>query len=481
MGDTDILRQKSVSSESLFIATTKKAKAMQRKNISVIMRCMIVSLLLSIGLLNSAAQIWIDDFRYIVLSEEDRTVAVDLMKDVSGNKQEYVIPDIVNIDGIDYTVTTIRKIKPRVYNGTISLTVPATVKYIEEWAFASFFDLRHIEFECDRLEEVGASAFWGCENLSSFDFSKLPSDPEKVGNGVFYRSGITEVEWPEYLAVVPEKMFFNSAVTKLKLPPTVTTVSTAAFTLCKIDTLSIPDNVVLREQAFACNFDLKELRLGEGCHLYATCLSYNSDLEKIVLPSGTRIYGCPFFDMLNLCELELAADVEFYNGAQLLALDSDMIYYVRDNDLGEYLSPEFHYSSNPIEHGSLYEGYGRVSPNWKQYVKKVIYHTDAPQYIGDYDIVRQKDYDTATLYVEPKGLNRARVINPWKNFHNIAPLDIVTGIENTDLDSAEEAGAEFGCCGYYTLSGVYVGDNFDSLSRGVYISRTTDGIRKIIK
>ncbi|MBD5347758.1 MAG: hypothetical protein HDR84_00725 [Bacteroides sp.] len=101
---------------------------MERKTISVVMRCMIVCLLLSVRLLASAVQIWIDDFRYIVLSEEDRTVAVDLMKDVSRNKQEFVIPDIVNIDGIDYTVTTIRKITPRFFSGEISLTVPATVK-----------------------------------------------------------------------------------------------------------------------------------------------------------------------------------------------------------------------------------------------------------------------------------------------------------------------------------------------------------------
>ena len=738
---------------------------MERKNISVVMRCMIVCILLSVRLIASAVQIWIDDFRYIVLSEEDRTVAVDLMKDVSRNKQEFVIPDIVNIDGIEYTVTTIRKITPRFFSGEISLTVPATVKYIEERAFASFFDLRHIEFECDRLEEVGKEAFnycsalssfdfsklptdpdklgdgifsrtgikevnwpaelktipsetfynsaieriniegseleevgdyafrycknlssfdfsklpadpdkigygifyetgfkevnwpaalkiiprgifsytpiekiniecdrleyvgeeafsyckeltafdfsklpsdpdklgggifsgtymreinwpadirtipsktfydsaieriniecdrleyigeyafancralssfdfsklptdsdklgygifyntsfkevtWpaelkiipdgifkftpieqiniecdrleyigknafaNCSALTSFDFSKLPSDPEKVGNQVFFRSGITDVEWPEHLPVVPEKMFFYSAVTNLKLPPTLTTVSTAAFAWCKIDTLSIPANILLMEQAFACNFDLKELRLGEGCLLYSTCLSYNSDLEKIVLPSGTRIYGCPFFDMLNLRELELAADVHFYNGAQLLARDDEMAYYLGNNPFGYYSFPShFGYEEDyGSDHG--YDPHVSISPVWKQDLKKVIYHTDAPQYIGDYDIVRQKDYDTATLYVEPKGLNRARVINPWKNFHNIAPLDIVTGIENTDLDSAEEAGAESGGCGYYTLSGVYVGDNFDSLSRGVYICRTTDGVRKIIK
>ena len=169
MGDTDILRQKSVSSESLFIATTKKTKAMQRKNISVIMRCMIVSLLLSIGLLNSAAQIWIDDFRYIILSQEDRTVAVDYWIALGKtDKTDFIIPDTVKIEDVDYTVTTIRccnqgwieGYNPSIYPIDLrSLTVPATVKYIEEDAFTLNYALGHIEFECDRLEEVGDKAF----------------------------------------------------------------------------------------------------------------------------------------------------------------------------------------------------------------------------------------------------------------------------------------------------------------------------------
>ena len=88
---------------------------------------------------------------------------------------------------------------------------PAELKIIPRGIF-SYTPIEKINIECDRLEYVGEEAFAYCKELTAFDFSKLPSDPDKLGGGIFSGTYMRVINWPADLRTIPSKTFYESAI-----------------------------------------------------------------------------------------------------------------------------------------------------------------------------------------------------------------------------------------------------------------------------
>ena len=461
---------------------------MKREIMRNIIRAIVICLLPCMGSVQSICantsnpteteSISIDGFIYTILSEKEKTASVRLPREETEIREEMSIMPRVEIGNTTYTVTTIDYIAPVVK----TLNLPPSVTSIEPKAFMDNSIIEIINIRANRLKKIGYSAFEHCSNLKTFDFSKMPDDITYIGDAVFSLSGLEEVEWPDNLSEIPKVMFIGSPIKKINLPATVKRIGSYAFNFTKLASVSIPANVTIEKEAFANNFYMKKFTLGEGCELMDGAFANNCEMEKIVLPERTKIYGSPFFNMLNLCEVHIAGSV-FFDQSSYLA--EKVTRYERRpwSNISSYLDYSFLWNNFPkcFNYTGPYYGHPDMNPEYIQNLSTIIYNTDDPPFLINYNFVREEDYASATLYVKPEGIEAARTFAPWRLFSDIKPIEIVTGIDEIETDSC--SGSEYapGVYGYYTLGGVYVGESFESLGRGVYISRTADGIRKIVR
>lgn len=134
----------------------------------------------------------------------------------------YCFKDSSNV-AIDISETQIETLTAYAFYGCSALhqiTMPATLKYIEAYAFAECTNLDTVIFLGDRLESLGEGAFKGCSTLHNIT---IPEGVENIENDTF--NGCTN------LATVV-------------LPDSVKTIGDNAFKDCRtIETLVIPPNV----------------------------------------------------------------------------------------------------------------------------------------------------------------------------------------------------------------------------------------------
>ncbi|MDE6715416.1 MAG: leucine-rich repeat domain-containing protein [Muribaculaceae bacterium] len=93
-------------------------------------------------------------------------------------------------------------------------------------------------------------------------------------------------------------------------------------------------------------------------------------------------------------------------------------------------------------------------------------------------VIFDKDsYSKATLYLPEKGVNKAKQIDPWKNFIKIEAYDF-GGVNDVVADKQGEIdyNAPYEI---YNYNGMKVGDNKESLAPGLYIIRQCSICKKI--
>ena len=131
------------------------------------------------------------ELNYTVLSESDHTLAVAKGK---YQEQSYVIPEFVNVDGVNYTVTE-----------------------IADKAFNNLLKLEHIQFP-STLKRIGDEVF--C--MTKLDKIILPESIEELGEKTFFMVGwgfngmlptalypVQEIYIPTTIKAIGEKCFFS--------------------------------------------------------------------------------------------------------------------------------------------------------------------------------------------------------------------------------------------------------------------------------
>ena len=172
-----------------------------------------------------------------------------------GREYSITIPSEIN----GYTVT---EISGYCWGGYISITIPDTVKKLDESAFADNYFLEEIIFsENSQLEVIDRWAFQNCRSLRSVT---IPATVKELGYGAFLNTvgqelavpgdfdftdvySLTTVEFAEgsQLETIGEWAFqAQYALTNIEIPDSVTKICDGAFNLCtSLTEINIPNGV----------------------------------------------------------------------------------------------------------------------------------------------------------------------------------------------------------------------------------------------
>ena len=155
----------------------------------------------------------------------------------------------------------------------------------------AFSDCRQVEFNFPvQLEAAGENAFYFCRQLK---IGALPRTVKSIGKRAFaYCPGLTEVQLPAGIAVVPEEAFRATNAKTIVLPEGVERIEAGAFESCKATAITVPGtvkyigkralySVLLRDVNFNCLSPVMEdqvlyssKRLVVQCYLGTTPYQY---------------------------------------------------------------------------------------------------------------------------------------------------------------------------------------------------------------
>ncbi len=215
---------------------------------------------------------------------------------------DIVIPDTIIYKNVKYPVTSIG---PRAfqYDENIkSVTIPSTVREIEEGSFYNCTGLERIIIPSS-VRSIGESAFTGCSNLRSIS---IPASVRQIGYAAFAGTGLESITVQEGNPYYDSRLNCNAIIetvsntllygsSKTVIPPTVTAIGESAFAgNTRLKTIGIPASVTTI-----------------GNRAFAEC----SSLQSIVIPGTVQKleYGC--FQHTGIKSLTINGSIELLSYA----------------------------------------------------------------------------------------------------------------------------------------------------------------------
>ena len=125
--------------------------------------------------------------------------------------------------------------------GITSITIPCSVKKIEDYAFANCTKLTKVDL--GSIEEMSYKVFSGCTSLTAITIPKTLKKGT-ISEGCLSNPNITSITLEEGLTVIPEGLCANTGITNIIIPTSVKKIELWAFLNCtKLDKITILDNV----------------------------------------------------------------------------------------------------------------------------------------------------------------------------------------------------------------------------------------------
>lgn len=241
-----------------------------------------------------------DKVIWVIHSYGDGTAyLIDYDKNGKRPSGDIVIPDH---DDDGNTVIRISDFALTGYNGTnsaipevTSVTIPASIKEIAQYAFATAENLKAVSIKgCVTLGEY---VFYKCPQLESVE---LPNTIQKIGRAVFSGcSKLKNVTLPESLTSVGDNAFYNTGIESIVIPGTFA-MEGAIFADCvKLKKVVIEPGVTRLMDFSGCTA-LEEVTLmdtpNRSLEIRERCFYNCTALRKIYLPKwvtvGYNAFGC---------------------------------------------------------------------------------------------------------------------------------------------------------------------------------------------
>ena len=186
---------------------------------------------------------------------------------------EVVIPEKVTINGVEYTVARIHR-EAFAYNSTItSVTLPAGLKYIDNYAFSQCSNLAEIKGFPEKLDYVGHATFNNTKWLSDLK-DTAPTGFYLIGGWVLGYVG----EMPETLTFpnnsigicdcFATRISYNNSysIKKVVLNEGLKYINYDAFEyFIGLTEMNIPASLeVIEDEAFDCCYNIEQYTVAEG-------------------------------------------------------------------------------------------------------------------------------------------------------------------------------------------------------------------------
>lgn len=217
-----------------------------------------------------------------------------------GTATSVTIPDSIG----DEPVTAIGYMAFSNCTGLESVSIPSSVKWIDERAF----------FDCTSLKEI-----------------ELPTSMDRIGHSAFGNTPWLEEQLSENEFLVWDGILFDAntetCTGSITIPDTVTTIADGAFSECmQIKSVTIPGSVhSIGEQAFFCCFALEELSIAEGVtEIGSVAFGACDGMTTAYIPASVESLDTKaFFLCEKLAEISVSPDNKYYCAKNGAVLDKD--------------------------------------------------------------------------------------------------------------------------------------------------------------
>lgn len=301
----------------------------------------------------------VDDIYYNITSEEDNTVEVTFPADKKDFYKDVVfIPEEVNYDGKEYTVTAIGESAFQYNYELLSIVMPNTIRSIKEFAFNGCISLKSLTIS-SAVSEIGDCAFMGLRSLEhlAVDSHNKTFDSRGDCNAIIRTRtntllvGCKTTIIPDGVEVIAGNAFISCQDTsiepfELNFPPSVEIIEPFAFNCCyplsavtfseglrrigrwafigtSIECLEIPASVTeIDEQAFISCDSLKVIKVRKGNKVYDSRKGCNAIIESAtgrllrgsegttIVPDGVKVISSCAFYGSKIKKIKLPSSLE---------------------------------------------------------------------------------------------------------------------------------------------------------------------------
>ncbi len=237
-----------------------------------------------------------EDFTYYVgMSDGENYLNLTGLAETKADAVSAVIP--AEMEYPDYGVLPVRGISGSAFLNAENLTevtIPATVRWINDRAFSGLSNLRKVTFAQDsELQSIDEFAFYRT-GLSDI---VLPENLEEIGQSAFSRSEIASVWIPASVTTIGRSAFeFCAALTTAEFEEGIAleTLETSVFNETGLTSFTIPASVTsIGESALGYNADMAELIFEEGIQIseIGEGAFWSSGIERLELPASVEKIG----------------------------------------------------------------------------------------------------------------------------------------------------------------------------------------------
>lgn len=236
--------------------------------------------------------------------------------------EEYAFAECTYLTTVDFGFG-VERIEWRAFQNCSSLTalnLPSSLKYLGEQAFSGVTQLSSVTLPSS-LETISDGTFWGCTNLTNLVFNAdscvydatSGSSSYSSSHGVFQQcSHLTTVTIGSNVKSIPSQLLTGCPITTVTIPNSVKTIGQYAFA-----------NTLLQTVHFGSSVELIDERAFYNCGQIAF-LSLPVSVKKI---ESLAFYGCTGLTSINIPQnMEHIGIRAFYGCSNL-----DTLYYNADS------------------------------------------------------------------------------------------------------------------------------------------------------
>ena len=380
--------------------------------------------------------------------------------EVTSNPNKYtgtvVIPETVEYNGVQYSVTSIGDQAFNRCSGLTSVTIPNSVTSIEGNTFYGCSGLTSITIP-NSVTNIGGGAFYNCSGLKSVT---VPNSVTSIKSNAFFGcSGLTSVTIPNSVTSIGRSAFSGcSGLTSITISNSVTIIESSAFANCSgLTDVTIPNSVTsIGSSAFkGCN-GLQTITIGNFVNsIESSAFSGCSGLTNVTIPNSVvNLWGGAFYECTGLKSINIPNSVTIIRESTFSGCSSltsiiipnsvtsigDHAFYgcsgltniAIPNSVTAISNSAFNGCTNltTLYIGSGVSSIGLAFKNCTEITDVYCYPESVPNtnpnaFSGSY-------IEYATLHVPVSSLDDYNITEPWKSFNSIVAIDHIKGDANRD-------------------------------------------------